>query len=131
MNKETTKKEFMKIYGVRIGSVNVELLEKYRKHIQETSIHRTVRSIVEKRILGYKIKSEGDVNNAIEYASNLFYNSLCEAVEDIARSDMMNQFEICKNCSYYDGKGLNGKCSKIDNMKIGAYSHSCIHADFK
>ena len=130
MANETDKKEYMKIYGIRIGSVNKDLLEMYRKHIKETSIHRTVRTVVEKRILGYKIKSVDDVNKAIEYSGNLKYNTLCEAVEDIARTEIKDQFRICKNCIYFaEGSGLNGTCTKVSG-EYGAYSNACVGADF-
>ena len=116
-----SEKEYIKIYGIRIGSVNTDLLEMYRKLTKEPSIHKAVRKTVEKHILGYKIKEKSDVTKAMEYASNLYYNSICEVVEDIARTELKEKLPICKNCAGY----RNGFCS-MNELKVHPFSSVCV-----
>lgn len=123
VNNNTTK-EYMKIYGVRIGSVNKKLFDMYCKEFGFDSTHKAVRNIIENYVLEEKIRSKQDVEEAMEFAGNLCYNSLCEMAETIARKAMQRRFNICSNCPKYE-KGL----CKFNNEYVKPLSSMCIYHD--
>lgn len=119
-------KDNLKICGVRIGSANRELLEIYCKKNSIKTHQKAARKIVEEQILGHKCLSAQDVENAIFYAENMLYNSLAEAVEQVARGNVFSELNICQNCAHYG----NGVCV-ANRTQVHAFSSSCINMERK
>ncbi len=121
-----TKKEYLKIYDIRIGSANSDLLELYCKKTSIPTHQKAARHVVEKYILGHLIACKEDVETAIDYSKNMYYNSLSEAVEQAIRMTVTEDFNICKNCIYY----TNGICKK-NEIRTHSLHKGCINMDRK
>ena len=120
-----TKKEGVRIFGVRVGSINSELIERYCKKNSIGTHQKAVKFIIEKYILEHPISSKTDIDNATYYTENTLYNSLTEAVEAVARKEVGHTFKICANCTYFKNK----TCS-FHNSRVNRYDRGCESAEW-
>lgn len=88
----------IRIKGKSIGQIDDKLLEEYRAKTKFRRINPVCQNIIETSILGRPVKSIADLDLAEDYVRNIRYRNIGEYLEYYIRSQLMDDFAICKNC---------------------------------
>lgn len=85
------KKDNIKIYDMRVGSINIELYKAYcqKKNISMSG-QKITKFIIESEILDHPIQGKEDVQKAIDVSKGKYFNSLCEYIEYFMRKELFD-----------------------------------------
>ena len=88
----------IRLFGMHVGQIDAKIIEEYRKFDHFDRLIDVIHKIIEKKILGYEIKSVDDIVVADKCIKAFFYKNIGEYIEAYMREEIISHMKICKNC---------------------------------